>query len=72
MHKTCPANTFVKDVGTYPSLKTIWKISYCFVASFKTAFASKSGSYSELRRGMLTPADTVQKQPFFVKDQVEV
>lgn len=45
------------------------KVAYDFL---KTAFASKSGSYSELRRGMLTPADTVQKQPFFVKDQVEV
>jgi len=45
------------------------KIAYDFL---KKAFSSKSGSYSELRRGMLTPTDTVQKQPFLIQDQVEV
>ena len=44
------------------------KIAYDFL---KAAFSSKSGSYSELRRGMLQ-ADTVQKTPFFVGQQVEV
>ncbi len=44
------------------------KIAYDFL---KAAFSSKSGSYSELRRGMLQ-ADTVQKKPFFVGQQVEV
>ena len=44
------------------------KIAYDFL---KAAFSSKSGSYSELRRGMIQ-ADTVQKTPFFVGQQVEV
>ena len=44
------------------------KIAYDFL---KQAFASKSGSYSELRRGILASPDMVQKTPFCVKDQVE-
>ena len=44
------------------------KIAYDFL---KAAFSSKSGSYSELRRGMLS-SDVVQKTPFYVNQQVEV
>ncbi len=45
------------------------KIAYDFL---KKAFLSKSGSYSELRRGILSSQDVVQKAPFTIKDQIEV
>ncbi|MDD3593388.1 MAG: adenosylmethionine decarboxylase [Candidatus Gastranaerophilales bacterium] len=45
------------------------KVAYEFL---KNAFNSKSGSYSELRRGLLQTSDLVSKAPFYIKDQIEV
>lgn len=43
------------------------KVAYNYL---KKAFSSKTGSFSELRRGTLTSEEQVKKAPFYIKAQI--